>query len=60
MAKESQKVKIYMNGKYIETCRNEEAAQLRIKTYERQDRYEVEVEGYAIPKNGYPVYTIVK
>lgn len=52
------KVKIYMNGKYIETVANEQVAKLRIKTYERQDRYEVEVEGYAMPANGLPVYEI--
>ena len=52
------KAKIYMNGVYLETCRNREAAELRVKRYEKHDRYEVEVEKYAMPKNGYPVYTI--
>ena len=52
------KVKIYMNGKYIETVANKQVAEMRSKTYERQDRYEVEVEGYAIPVKGYPVYEI--
>lgn len=52
------KVKIYMNGKYLETVANKQVAKMRIKTYERQDRYEVEVEKYAMPPKGYPVYEI--
>lgn len=54
----TKKAKIYMNGVYIETCQSREAAEARVRTYERHDRYEVEVEHYAMPKNGYPVYTI--
>lgn len=50
--------KIYMittNGKkvFLETVRNEESAKLRVARYEREDRYEVEVEGYT---NNLPKY----
>lgn len=51
-------VKIFMNGKFLETASSREAAESRINRYMREDRYEVEVEHYAIPVNGYPVYTI--
>lgn len=52
------KKKIYMittdNRKvYLETVKNEESAKLRIARYEREDRYEVEVEGYT---NNLPKY----
>ena len=59
----SKSVKIYMqvgNNEpvFLEKCRNKESAELKIRHYERQDRYEVEVEKYAMPAHGYPVYTI--
>ena len=54
----TKKAKIYMNGVYLETCNSYEAAEARVRKYERQDRYEVEVEKYAMPPKGYPVYTI--
>lgn len=50
--------KIYMNGTYIETVRGLENAKALVRLYMKKDRYEVEVEGYAIPVNGYPVYEI--
>lgn len=50
-----QKKEIWMNGIYLETVRNQETAELKIRHYERQDRYEVEVEGY---KNPLPTYEI--
>lgn len=52
------KAKIFMNGKYLETVSSREAAESRIARYEREDRYAVKVEKYAMPQNGYPVYTI--
>ena len=55
----SKKVKILINGRYLETVANEEVAKARIATYERMDRYEVTVEGYGMP-HGFPVYTIEK
>lgn len=59
----SKSVKIYMqvgNNEpvFLEKCRTREQAELRIHRYEREDRYQVEVEKYAMPANGYPVYTI--
>lgn len=54
----AKQVKIYMNGKFLETIHSIEAAEKRIARYQREDRYEVEVEGYQIPKAGYPVYEI--
>lgn len=50
--------KILMNGKPIDRIRGRENAEAYIRLMERQDRYEVEVEGYAVPAGGYPVYTI--
>lgn len=49
------KCKIYINGVYLETCPSFEAAQMRVETYQRMDRYEVEVEGYT---NSLPTYEI--
>lgn len=46
---------IWCNGHYIESFKSLELAQIRVKTYERQDRYEVEVEGYTNPL---PIYEI--
>ena len=46
---------IYVNGKYLETARNEEEAKRIVARYERQDRYEIEVEGYT---NDLAVYEI--
>ncbi|MBQ3483644.1 MAG: hypothetical protein IJA78_05660 [Clostridia bacterium] len=40
------KYEIWINGHYLETLPTEEAAKMRVATYERLDRYEVEVEGY--------------
>ena len=57
MAKKMSK-KIYMittEGRkvFLETVRDEESAKARISRYEREDRYEVEVEGYT---NSLPQY----
>lgn len=41
--------------KYLETARNQEAAELIVARYMRQDKYEVTVEGY---KNSLPTYEI--
>lgn len=45
-------------AKPLETVRNKKTAELKIKTYMRQDRYEVEVEKYPMFPYGYPVYFI--
>lgn len=41
------KFEIWCNGHYLETLKTLEAAEARVRTYERLDRYEIEVEGYA-------------
>lgn len=40
------KYEIWCNGHYLETFKTLEAAEARVRTYERLDRYEIEVEGY--------------
>ena len=50
-----QKVEIWINGHYIERCKTVEEAQLRVKLYQKQDRYEIEVCGYT---NSLPTYEI--
>lgn len=42
----------------LEKCQSRANAEARIRTYERMDRYEVEVEHYAMPEHGYPVYFV--
>lgn len=49
------KFAIYINGVYLETRPTLAAAQARVETYERMDRYEIEVEGYT---NKLPTYEI--
>ena len=51
------KFEIWVNGHYIETFKNLSEAQARVRTYERQDRYEVEVEGYTNPLPTYEIKT---
>ena len=44
----------------VQKARNAEIAELYIKNFEKQDRYEIEVEGYKMPTfwNGkYPEYS---
>lgn len=48
------KKEIWMNGRYLETARNEAEAERIIARYERQDRYEQSI-GY---KNPLPTYEI--
>ena len=50
--------RILMHGKLMGRIRGRENAEAYIRLMERQDRYEVEVEGYAVPAGGSPVYTI--
>lgn len=50
-----QRFEIWMNGHYLEAVKTLEAAQAMVRIYERQDRYEVEVEGYT---NNLPTYEI--
>lgn len=49
---------IYMNDNPLEVVRSRALAELRCKRYEREDRYDVKVNGYPEPRHGYPVYTI--
>jgi hypothetical protein len=49
------KFEIWINGHYLETFKDLSEAQARVRTYERQDRYEIEVEGYT---NNLPTYEI--
>jgi hypothetical protein len=51
------KFKIYINGKYLESFSKLSEAEARIRSYERQDRYERDVEGYTNPL---PTYEIRK
>ena len=46
---------IWCNGHYIESFGSREGAELRIKTYERIDKYEIEVEGYTNPLPKYEI-----
>jgi hypothetical protein len=49
------KKEIYCNGHYLEDAKNLAEAQRIVARYERQARYEIEVEGYTNPM---PVYEI--
>lgn len=51
------KREIYMNGKYLETARNQEEAERIVDRYERQDKYERETLKY---KKQIPVYEIIE
>ena len=51
----SVKFEIWSNGRYLETHKTLELAQLRVSRYEREDRYERDVEGYT---NALPTYEI--
>lgn len=46
---------IYVNGRYLETARNLDEAKRIVARYERQDRYEIEVEGYTNPISVYEI-----
>ena len=46
---------IWINGHYLETFKDLESAEARVRIYKRQDRYEREVEGYT---NALPTYEI--
>lgn len=50
-----QRFEIWINGHYLESFKTAEAAQARVNTYERLDRYERNTEGYTNPL---PVYEI--
>lgn len=41
----------------VETFRTAEQAQARVRTYERQDKYDVQVSGYTFP-HGMPKYFV--
>lgn len=49
--------KIYINGIYLESYSKLSEAEARVRSYERQDRYERDVEGYT---NTLPTYEIRK
>lgn len=51
------KFKIYINDKYLESYSKLSEAEARVRSYERQDRYERDVEGYTSPL---PTYEIRK
>jgi len=50
----TKKCEIWMNGKYLETCRDREAAELRVEHYKRQDAHE-EQTGYTPVKTTYEI-----
>ena len=50
----TKKCEIWMNGKYLETCRNREAAELLVEHYKRQDKYEEQI-GYTPVKTTYEI-----
>lgn len=50
-----QKKEIWINGHYLETVKDQETAEEKIRRYERQDRYEIEVEGYTNPLPTYEI-----
>lgn len=52
-----QRFEIWINGHYLETFKTLEAAQQRVATYERLDRYERDVEGYTNPLPTYEIKT---
>lgn len=53
-----QRFEIWMNGHYLETFKNIELAQSRVRTYERMDRHERDVEGYTNPLPTYEIKTV--
>lgn len=46
---------IYINGHYLETCKNQEVAERTVARYTREAKYEIETLGY---KNPMPIYEI--
>ena len=56
-ANKMKRFKIYINGKYLESYSKLSEAEARVRIYERQDRYERDVEGYTNP---IPTYEIRK
>lgn len=46
---------IWCNGHYLESYKQLSEAEARVRIYERQDRYEIEVERYT---NALPTYEI--
>lgn len=55
--KKMKEFKIYINGIYLESFSHLSEAEARVRIYERQDRYERDVEGYTNPL---PTYEIRK
>lgn len=51
------KFKIYINGTYLESFSRLSEAEARVRSYERMDHYERDVEGYTNPL---PTYEIRK
>lgn len=49
------KFKIYINGTYLESYSKRSEAEARVRCYERQDRYERDVEGYTNPLPKYEI-----
>lgn len=52
------KFEIWCNGHYLETFKTIEVAEARVRTYERLDRYEIEVEGYTNELATYEIKTV--
>lgn len=42
-------------SRYLETVKNQESAEALVRMYERQDRYERDVEGYTNPLPSYEI-----
>lgn len=53
-----QRFEIWINGHYLESFKTAEAAQARVNTYERLDRYERDTEGYTNPLPTYEIKTV--
>ena len=49
------KAEIWLNGRYLETCRDRRSAEIRIARYKREDEYAVKVEKYAPYKAVYEI-----
>lgn len=49
------KYQVWCNGHYLETFKDLTEAEARVRTYQRQDRYERDVEGYTNPLPTYEI-----
>ena len=51
------KFRIYINGHYLESYSKLSEAEARVRSYERQDRYERDTLGYTNPLPTYEIRT---